>query len=416
MVSSLTPLPAPFVGERGSIRRLRFAGDERALIEGVAAGQAAAAAELYDRYVGEIRRILLRLVGPSGDLDDLVRAAYVAIYESIGRVPEPGALRAWMIRAAIDTARKHLSAKRMRRWLRVDDGELPAPAEGWRLLERMGVEDRIVFSLRFIEGMELGEMAMELDLPVSTLERRVARASARFQAARPAPKSAGGVARRRLTTDSGLDSAQIGAALAQDLERHEAIVQAQETVVRQRVLMRYLGRKAYRKWPRAALVGLAGAAAVALGFLWLRAGGDADRFVEPRAWTALPQENYLLAFSDGSTLEVTERYGARVLKTAKGGAEVALEHGRLEVHVVQRPDVQWKVLAGPFTILFGGARFTADWQPDTGRFAVDVREGVVLVQRAGGGSHSLHVGERIELAVLGSAEGAIDLGASFLGP
>lgn len=181
------------------MRKLRFAGDERALIDGIAAGQAAAAAELYDRYVVDIRRILVRLVGPTNELSDLVQDAYVAALQSVGSVRDPSALRPWMLRVAINTARRHLRSRRRRRWLLLgrDDGDEAtalahvAPSqrsslalgEAWRILDRMGVEDRIVFSLRFIEGMELGEMAAELDLSVSTVKRRLARATTRFEAA-----------------------------------------------------------------------------------------------------------------------------------------------------------------------------------------------------------------------------------------
>jgi RNA polymerase sigma-70 factor (ECF subfamily) len=47
----------------------------------------------------------------------------------------------------------------------------------------MTVDDRMVFALRFIEGMELQEIATELAVSLSTVKRRLARASTRFEAA-----------------------------------------------------------------------------------------------------------------------------------------------------------------------------------------------------------------------------------------
>jgi RNA polymerase sigma-70 factor (ECF subfamily) len=49
----------------------------------------------------------------------------------------------------------------------------------YAILDRLGSEDRIAFVLRFIEGMELTEVAAALGLSLATTKRRLAHARAR---------------------------------------------------------------------------------------------------------------------------------------------------------------------------------------------------------------------------------------------
>jgi RNA polymerase sigma-70 factor (ECF subfamily) len=44
----------------------------------------------------------------------------------------------------------------------------------------MPVDERIVFALRFVDGMELGEIAEACELSLSTIKRRLGKAEERF--------------------------------------------------------------------------------------------------------------------------------------------------------------------------------------------------------------------------------------------
>jgi RNA polymerase sigma-70 factor (ECF subfamily) len=50
------------------------------------------------------------------------------------------------------------------------------------VLERMAADDRIVFVLRYIERMELSEVAETCQVSIATVKRRIARAQKRFSA------------------------------------------------------------------------------------------------------------------------------------------------------------------------------------------------------------------------------------------
>ncbi len=95
---------------------------------------------------------------------------------------------------------KEIRRRRLKRWLRLtDDGILPEPAAGipldgrereardavkryYAILETLGGQARSLFVTRFIEGVELVEVARLHRLSLSTARRRLARASKRVDA------------------------------------------------------------------------------------------------------------------------------------------------------------------------------------------------------------------------------------------
>ncbi len=52
----------------------------------------------------------------------------------------------------------------------------------YAVLDRLGVDERIAFALRFIEGLELAEIAAACGVSFNTVRRRLARAEKRFLA------------------------------------------------------------------------------------------------------------------------------------------------------------------------------------------------------------------------------------------
>ena len=172
-------------------------GDDRALLAGVRAGNGLAMAALYDRYVADVRRILLHTLGPRLDLSDLVQDVFVNVLSSVRSLREADALRSWLFQVTVRTARKNLRSSSRRWWLKLwpegDELELQpatmleenasdAVQATFRILSGMAAEDRLVFSLRYVSGLDLAEMAQACEMSLSTLKRRLSRAEQRFHA------------------------------------------------------------------------------------------------------------------------------------------------------------------------------------------------------------------------------------------
>jgi transmembrane sensor len=97
-------------------------------------------------------------------------------------------------------------------------------------------------------------------------------------------------------------------------------------------------------------------------------------------WLAAPAERSLVvAFSEGTSVEVQPLSRARVIDTDAHGASVALESGSLSAKVVHKPQGSWHLIAGPFAVRVTGTRFDLRWDSAIQRFSVTVREGSVGV-------------------------------------
>ena len=155
---------------------LAFTGDEAALVEALRANHPGAKAAFFQRYVKRVERIITHVLGFDAELPDVLQEVFAAALSSIHGLHEPSALEAWLASVAALTARKVLRTRSRRSWLRrltdstEDDQYEPAApgvdVEGRRALRgvysslsKLPADERIAFALRFIDGMELTEVA-----------------------------------------------------------------------------------------------------------------------------------------------------------------------------------------------------------------------------------------------------------------
>lgn len=175
---------------------------DAALVEGLRAGQPAAIGALHDRYAGYVLRLLGRVLGSERELADIHHDVFVRALGSLGELRDPAALKGWITTVTIYTARTAIQKRQRRRWLSFlapeDVPEVEAPNASsevqealrttYAVLDKLPADERIAFSLRFIDGMELTEVAAACDVSLATIKRRLARAEERFtQIAREHP-------------------------------------------------------------------------------------------------------------------------------------------------------------------------------------------------------------------------------------
>ncbi len=150
--------------------------------------------ELFDRHAPHVQRVLARVLGHDSELPDLLHEVFARALAQIDRLDDPSALKAWLTAIAVFTAREHIRRRTRGRWLRFfaseDLPDVPVVTAGedvreslrvtYQVLDRLGVDDRIAFALRFIEGLELGNVAAACGVSINTIKRRLARAEKRF--------------------------------------------------------------------------------------------------------------------------------------------------------------------------------------------------------------------------------------------
>ena len=179
-----------------------FVGDDYALIAGIRRGDADAASALYDQYHTLVERTLVRILGFDSELPDAVQEAFIRALGSTRLLRDPKALPSWMIRIAVCTASDLIRRRRRSRLFHIFSEpeevleaasavmfEAESDIESRRaliaaqaLLNVLPLDERMAFSLRRLEGMELKDVAHACGCSLATIKRRLVRAEERFLA------------------------------------------------------------------------------------------------------------------------------------------------------------------------------------------------------------------------------------------
>jgi RNA polymerase sigma-70 factor, ECF subfamily len=179
-----------------SLVRLPVAASDAVVVAALRAHEAAGGATLYDRYHRHVLRVLIRVLGPDADVGDLVQDVFVEAIDCIDKLEDPEALRGWLASIAVFRARAEIRRRTRARWFPLfANDDLPekcAPAlhpeldeavrATYRALAKLPADERIAFALRFIDGMQLTDVARACRVSLATIKRRLSRAERRFSA------------------------------------------------------------------------------------------------------------------------------------------------------------------------------------------------------------------------------------------
>lgn len=144
--------------------------------------------EAFRVYAPYVARIGYRLLGRDSDVDDLVQDVFLAAHRGLRHLRQPEAIKGWLATVAVRKARRRL--KRRRLWCMVGIGTESAEsvdiadpaatpeqralvAQVYRILDRLPVDQRIAWSLRFVEGQTLERVAELCGCSLATAKRRI---------------------------------------------------------------------------------------------------------------------------------------------------------------------------------------------------------------------------------------------------
>jgi RNA polymerase sigma-70 factor (ECF subfamily) len=184
----------PTSAKPGEVIALPLPDGDEALIGAVVSGHPAARATLFDRHAAHVRRVLVRVLGLDQEVPDLLQDVFLTALSTIDKLDDPRALRSWLTSIAVHSARGLIRKRARRRILGfVDPQRLDheiGPASGadsheairalYRVLDELPADERIVFALRFVDGMDLYEVASACGISRATVSRRLERAERKF--------------------------------------------------------------------------------------------------------------------------------------------------------------------------------------------------------------------------------------------
>jgi RNA polymerase sigma-70 factor (ECF subfamily) len=141
--------------------------------------------------------VATRLLGRDEEVDDLVQDVFLTAMRDLPQLRDPASLRSWLAAITARKAHERLRRRRIRSFLSLDsvpnyleiadDAATPEQrallARVYEVLDRVPTGDRIAWTLRYIEGQQLEEVAGICGCSLATAKRRISAAQERIERA-----------------------------------------------------------------------------------------------------------------------------------------------------------------------------------------------------------------------------------------
>jgi RNA polymerase sigma-70 factor, ECF subfamily len=164
------------------------------LMLGIQAGEADALSQLYDRYNGIVKALILRIIHNDAEADDLLQEVFLEIWNQAKNFSaEKGKPLGWMVtmtrRRAIDALRKKQAYNRAEEGLKAQPEQQPV---AWvenvtdkeiqagdtrhlmaKVIDSLPEAQQQVIEFAFFQGMSQREIASHTNIPLGTVKTRL---------------------------------------------------------------------------------------------------------------------------------------------------------------------------------------------------------------------------------------------------
>jgi len=152
-------------------------------------------AAAWSRFAPLVFKMAWRALGSEEEAEDVTQEVFYRLFARIKTLCKPESLRSFVVSFAIRILKWELRRKRAGRWLTFfEPNALPditfrgADPEArdvlerfYKVLDQLGTRERLVFALRYLESMTLGEIAAAMEISLSTVKRSHAQAVMQVQ-------------------------------------------------------------------------------------------------------------------------------------------------------------------------------------------------------------------------------------------
>ena len=164
------------------------AGDDGALLEASARGDAVAFETLVSRYYTPVYRVVWRMMGGQAEAEDVTQEAFVKLWQNPSQVREPKALKGWIMRVASNLAIDRLRKKPHEDLEVVENAPDPTQVTGAeielkaaqlrvdRAIAALPERQKLALTLVYFEGMGNIEAARTMEVTVEAIESLLGRA------------------------------------------------------------------------------------------------------------------------------------------------------------------------------------------------------------------------------------------------
>jgi RNA polymerase sigma-70 factor, ECF subfamily len=164
--------------------------DDAALARALIAGEPWAHAATWNRFAPLVFNMAWRALGSEDEAEDITQEVFYRLFARAKTLCKPESLRSFIVSFAIRILKWEFRRRRAGRWLTFfTPKDLPdVPFRGtdpeareilrrfYEILNELGTRERLVFALRHLESMTLGEIAAAMEISLSTVKRAHAQA------------------------------------------------------------------------------------------------------------------------------------------------------------------------------------------------------------------------------------------------
>ena len=176
----------------GREERVGANADDAILARAALVGQVWAQREIWLRFAPIVYGLFRRALGPRHDHDDLTQEVFLRVFRKLHTLEKASAIRSFVYSVAVRVLSEEIRRLRVRRRLAAErqdsavaSSSSPSDFEARetlacveRILDRMRDKYRAVFVLRYVDGMDLQEIAVGLEVSLATVKRYLHRALA----------------------------------------------------------------------------------------------------------------------------------------------------------------------------------------------------------------------------------------------
>lgn len=172
--------------------------DDGSLVERARKGDRKAEDQLYRRHGRAVLNTVARLLGSKQDAPDIAQDTFLYAFTQIDQLREPKKFRSWILRIAVMRVRQTIRRRRLQRRLGLEhtseDASLRALSpDQWSpemraqlsmvddMLARLPVEQKLAWTLRYVEGHKLREVAEMGGWSMSSAKRYIKAADEQIQ-------------------------------------------------------------------------------------------------------------------------------------------------------------------------------------------------------------------------------------------
>lgn len=153
------------------------------------AGERVEFEELFARYARYVARLAARMLGSAdAEIDDVVQDVFWLASRRLPRIADMVQARGWLATVTTRVVRRRLRRRRFRKLFHASPRRADAPAPGataeqralltrlYQVLDGLPTDQRLAWSLRYLEGEPLDDVAAACGCSLATAKRRISAA------------------------------------------------------------------------------------------------------------------------------------------------------------------------------------------------------------------------------------------------